>query len=91
MYYVVQIYWPREQQYGGGSHTFSTLAEAQAYAETDKRMGYGCKRCPIHIIECTPDKIVQVIDDQPDKAEIPRRRPTRPTSTGLPRKDETNG
>lgn len=66
-FYFTAIYWPRDGSYGGASRAFASILDAETDAELHKRMGYGRKECPIHIIRRTPDVIEKIIDNQEEK------------------------
>jgi len=64
--YVVAVWWPKDASYGG-IQVFYELAAADHAAEELRRLHYGYKRNPIHIIRRTSDEIVKIIDDANEK------------------------
>ena len=64
--FLTAVWWPKDGAYGGSS-SFGTLAQAEAYVEVLKRLHYGFKRNPIHIIKRTSDEIVKVVDDMNER------------------------
>lgn len=66
-YYLIAVYWPG-QGYGGADR-LNSIKDADAAIARHVKLGYGSKRCPIHIIKRTDDEVVRVEDSQPDKME----------------------
>ena len=64
--FLTAVWWPKDGAYGG-SKSFGTLAQAEADVDVLKRLHYGYKHNPIHILKRTSDEIVKVIDDMKEE------------------------